>query len=91
MLDVKVLDENMEEIPIRESVDEEDDYLPKPLNLDAEMQSEDESEKYISGGSYTIEDDIVNQIFAETENAEEDEEPDLETGVDNLDLEDDDE
>ena len=56
------------------------------------MQSQEESEKYISGGSYTIEDDIVNQIFSETEDADDDdEEPDFETGVDSLDLDDDEE
>ena len=91
MLDVKVLDENMEEIPIRESVDEEDDYMPKPLNLDAELQSQDEADKFVSDGSYTIEDDIVNQIFAEPDDEEIEEEPVLDTGIDDLDLDEDEE
>ncbi len=80
MLDVKVLDKNMEEIPIRESVDEEDEYMPKPLNLDAELQSQDEADKYVSDGSYTIEDDIVNQIFDEPENKEDEVDDMLELG-----------
>ncbi len=90
MLDVKVLDENMEEIPIRESVDEEDDYMPKPLNLDAELQGQEEADKFVSDGSYTIEDDIVNQIFAEPEE-EIEEEPIIDTGIDDLDFDDDEE
>ena len=89
MLDVKVLDENMEEIPIRESVDEEDDYIQKPMNLDAEMNGQAEEDKFVSGGSYTIEDDIVNQIFADEENeAEDEEEFDLDTNTDDMDFDD---
>ena len=87
MLDVKVLDENMEEIPIRESVDEEDDYLPKAMNLDAEMQGQDEGDKFVTAGSYTIEDDIVDQIFSETEvvdDEEDDEEPVFDVNADDL-------
>ena len=91
MLDVKVLDENMEEIPIRESVDEEEDYMPKPLNLDAELQGQEEADKFVSDGSYTIEDDIVNQIFAEPDDEEIEEEPVLDTGIDDLDFDEDEE
>ena len=89
MLDVKVLDENMEEIPIRESVDEEDDYIQKPMNLNAEMNGQAEEDKFVSGGSYTIEDDIVNQIFADEEDeAEDEEEFDLNTNTDDMDFDD---
>ena len=94
MLDVKVLDEDGAEIPIRESVDEED-FIPKHLNLDAEIQNSEDGEKFVSDGSYTIEDDIVNQIFADSENEdEEDEEDDFMDDInidddDNLDFEDD--
>ena len=79
----------MEEIPIRESVDEEDDYIQKPMNLDAEMNGQAEEDKFVSGGSYTIEDDIVNQIFADEENeAEDEEEFDLDTNTDDMDFDD---
>ncbi len=89
MLDVKVLDENGEEIPIRESVDEEEEFMPKNLNLDAEMRSGEDENNFVPEGSYTIEDDIVDQIFNEPEEDEEDEvDMDIDDTDIDLDLED---
>ena len=65
--------------------------MPKPLNLDAELQGQDETDKFVSDGSYTIEDDIVNQIFAEDDEEDVVEEPEFDTGIDDLDFDDDEE
>ena len=65
--------------------------MPKQLNLDAELQGQDETDKFVSDGSYTIEDDIVNQIFADEEDEVEDEEFDLTTNTDDMDFDDEDE
>ena len=75
MLDVKVLDENMEEIPIRESVDEEDDYVTRQIVYDADPDApggETPTLQVTTGIS--DEDDIINQIIGNEEAESEDEE-----------------
>mgnify|MGYP001027785444 CR=1 FL=1 len=58
MLDVKVLDENGEEIPILESVDDDEEYVARRIVSDGE----DESPVMDVGGQISNEDDIINRI-----------------------------
>ena len=64
MLDVKVLDENMEEIPIRESVDEEEDYVTRRIvyGEDPDVPGGEAPVLQVTSG-ISDEDDIINQII----------------------------
>lgn len=81
MLDVKVLDANMEEIPIRESIDEEDDYVARQLVFEDTPEA-NEGAAPLTGVGVQItdtvldEDDIVNQIFGDDDDDEAPEEED---------------
>ena len=67
---------------------------PKGVRVNAvvaELGGENSEDKFVSDGSYTIEDDIVNQIFAETDDEPEEEELVLDAGIEDLDFEEEDE
>ena len=68
MLDVKVLDENGEEIPILESVDEEEDYVARKIVAD----DGDDSPVMDLSGQISNEDDIINRITEDEDDEMED-------------------
>ena len=63
LLDVKVLDENMVEIPITESVDEEDDYVVREIVLGDTPGLLGDIPPLTGVGVQITEDDIVNVIL----------------------------
>jgi len=71
LLDVKVLDENMVEIPITESVDEEDDYVVREIVLGDTPGLLGDKPPFTGVGMQITEDDIVNVILGDSSTDEE--------------------
>ena len=71
LLDVKVLDENMVEIPITESVDEEDDYVVREIVLGDTPGLLGDKPPLTGIGMQITEDDIVDVILGDTSTDEE--------------------
>ena len=71
LLDVKVLDENMVEIPITESVDEEDDYVVREIVLGDTPGLLGDKPPLTGIGMQITEDDIVDVILGDSSTDEE--------------------
>ena len=81
-LDVRVLDENQEEIDLKQSFDEDDDIIPQPVSFaDEEAEADSYSDAEMEDAGYSLEDgeedDDILGDFDELESPEDAESEDM--------------
>jgi DNA-directed RNA polymerase subunit beta len=87
-LDVKVLDENLEEIPIREGEDEDEDYVVRDLVLGDTPGYEEVGSRHVADdGEELTEDDIVNEILGSVVDSDDDDDFDDDEFISKISLE----
>jgi DNA-directed RNA polymerase subunit beta len=87
-LDVKVLDENLEEIPIREGDDEDEDYVVRDLVLGDTPGYEEVGSRHVADdGEELTEDDIVNEILGSVVDSDDDDDFDDDEFISKISLE----